>query len=85
MSDSKRVVCSVCSAQRQTLHPRKSRLLKSQTLFLCTDCIKGNREPRWLIILVGRTLGQKAVHDYVKNRRYTGELILAEEIFSNNV
>lgn len=82
MSDEERVRCSVCSAQRETLHPKKSKLLKTQTLFLCNDCIKQNREPRWLIILVGRTKGPASVLDYVKHHRYHGEPILAKELLA---
>jgi hypothetical protein len=54
------------------------------TLFLCNDCLKGNKEPRFLIILVGRTKGTQAVLDYVKNHRYHGEPILASELLSKN-
>jgi hypothetical protein len=81
MSD-ERVVCSVCSGFRETLHPKKSKLLKSVTLYLCSECLKANREPRYLIILVGRTKGPAAVLDYVKHHRYCGEPILAKELLA---
>lgn len=84
-NDNERVVCSVCGALRATLHPKKSKLLKTVTLYLCTECLKGSFEPRWLIILVGRSKGYKAVLDYVKNHRYHGEAILAKELLSNKV
>lgn len=83
MNDDERVVCSVCSVMRETLYTKKSRLLKTVTLYLCSECLKGNREPRYLIILVGRTKGPKAVVDYVKHHRYAGEPILAKELLSN--
>lgn len=82
MSDSERVVCSVCSAAREQLHPKKSKLLKTVTLFLCNECLKANREPRYLIILVGRTKGPLSVLDYVKHHRYAGEPILAKELLA---
>lgn len=82
MSNEERVVCSVCSAHRETLHPKKSKLLKTVTLYLCNECLKGNREPRYLIILVGRTKGPAAVLDYVKHHRYAGEPILAKELLA---
>lgn len=82
MTDEERVVCSVCSGHREQLHPKKSKLLKSVTLFLCNDCLKNNREPRYLIILVGRTKGPLAVLDYVKNHRYHGTEITAKEILA---
>lgn len=81
MSD-ERVVCSVCSGHREQLHPKKSKLLKTVTLFLCNECLKANREPRYLIILVGRTKGPKVVLDYVKHHRYVGEPILAKELLA---
>jgi hypothetical protein len=82
MTDDERVVCSVCSGHREQLHPKKSKLLKTVTLFLCNDCLKNNREPRYLIILVGRTRGPAAVLDYVKHHRYAGEPILAKELIA---
>lgn len=84
MTDNERVVCSVCSGHREQLHPKKSRLLKTVTLYLCNDCLKGNREPRWLIIMIGRAKGPAAVLDYVKHHRYAGEAILAKELMSGN-
>jgi hypothetical protein len=85
MSDNERVVCSVCSAIRQTLHPKKSKLLKTTTLYLCSECVKGNKEPRWLIILVGRSKGPASVLEYIKHNRYDGEEISAKELISGIV
>jgi hypothetical protein len=82
VSDNERVVCSVCSGAREQLHPKKSRLLKTVTLYLCNECLKGNKEPRYLIILVGRTKGPLTVVDYVKHHRYEGEPILAKELLA---
>lgn len=82
MTNEERVVCSVCSSYRETLHPKKSKLLKSVTLYLCNECLKGNREPRYLIILVGRTKGPASVVEYVKHHRYAGEPILAKELLA---
>lgn len=72
--------CSSCSKQKHTLKPRKSKLLDSVTLYLCEDCFSKKMEPRYLIILVGRAQGHAAVTDYIRNRRYIGEEILAKEI-----
>lgn len=85
MSDAgERFMCSVCSGQRKELHAKKSKLLKSTQLYLCNECLKGQKEPRWLIILIGRTKGPGTVVDYVKKRRYAGEPILAEELLANS-
>lgn len=82
MTDNERVVCSVCNGHREQLTPKKSKLLKTMTLFLCNDCLKGSMEPRYLIILVARTKGPNAVIDYVKHHRYAGEPILAKELLA---
>lgn len=82
MSDDDKVVCSVCRGHRETLHPKKSKLLKTVTLYLCTDCQKSNKEPRWLIILIGRTKGPASVLPYIQAHRYHGEAILAKELLA---
>ena len=82
---SERVVCSVCSGHREQLHPKKSKLLKTMTLFLCNDCLKGNKEPRYLFILVSRSKGKDGpmfVLDYIRQHRYHGEPILAKELLA---
>lgn len=82
MTDNERMVCSVCARQREQLTPKKSKLLKTMTLLLCNDCLRGNKEPRHLIILVGRTKGALAVLDYIRHHRYVGEAILAKEVLA---
>lgn len=78
------VVCSVCSSHRKTLHPKRSKLLKTVTLYLCSDCLKASREPRYLIILVGRTKGPAFVAEYIKYHRYAGDAILAKELIGTS-
>jgi len=74
------MVCSSCGKQRNELHTRKSRLMAGMNLFLCNECIKGKKEPRFLIILVGRAEGPEFVADYIRHHRYCGEPILASEL-----
>lgn len=76
------MVCSSCGKQKQELHPKKSKLMSTMTLLLCNDCTKGKMEPRYLIILTGRSKGAESVSDYVKNHRYHGEPILAKELIA---
>lgn len=76
------MVCSSCSKQKQELHPKKSKLMPSMTLYLCNDCVKSKMEPRFLIILYGRANGAESVVDYVKSHRYCGEPILAKELIA---
>jgi hypothetical protein len=72
--------CQVCDQHRAELHARKSRLMAGMTLTLCNDCINAKREPRFLIILVGRQEGPAKVADYIRTRRYCGKEITAREL-----
>lgn len=74
------MICSTCSKQRAELHPRKSRLMPSVTLYLCNDCTKAKMEPRYIIILYGRANGAESVSEYIRNHRYVGAPILAKEL-----
>lgn len=74
------MVCSSCGKQRAELHPRKSRLMKGMTLYLCNDCDREKMEPRFVIILVGRSGETEKIVPYIKNHRYHGEPILAKEL-----
>jgi hypothetical protein len=49
------------------------------TLLLCNDCLKKKMEPRFVIVLYGRSNGFDSVAEYIRNRRYVGDEILAEE------
>lgn len=74
------MVCSCCSKQKAELHPRKSALQKTMPLIMCNECIKGKREPRYLIILHARANGAESVADYIRNRRYCGAEITGREL-----
>lgn len=69
--------CSSCGKQRHELTRIKSRLRSSMELNLCNECISMKREPRWLIILVGRSgdEGYKLAVPFVKSHRYVGKTI----------
>lgn len=72
--------CSSCDRQRADLHAKKSKLLPSMTLYLCDECIKAKREPRFLIVLQGRAMGFEFVAPYIRAHRYVGEDIKAKEL-----
>lgn len=74
------MVCSSCKKQKAELHPRKSRLMPGMTLYLCNDCAKAKMEPRYVIVLYGRSHGAESVSEYIRNHRYVGEPILAREL-----
>lgn len=72
------MICSSCGKHRQEVHPKKSRLM-DMTLLLCNDCLKKKMEPRFVIVLYGRSNGFDSVAEYIRNRRYVGDEIRAEE------
>ncbi len=74
------ITCTVCGSQRANLNVRKSKLLPSMKLYLCSECEEAQKEPRFIIILVGRSRGPESVAKYIKNRRYEGKEILASEL-----
>lgn len=72
--------CQVCNRQRNELHAKKSRLMAGMTLTLCNECIEKKKEPRFLVILVGRAEGPAKVAEYIKGHRYDGPEITAREL-----
>lgn len=75
------MICSVCQENRHEVHARKSRLMPGAKLFLCNECLAAKREPRHIIVIVGRGPdGWNIVKDYIKNRRYVGREISTHEL-----
>lgn len=73
------MICSSCGKQRNELTTKRSALLPFIELFLCSQCLKEKKEPRYIVILAGRQNGLSAVSDHLKNHRYSGETITAKE------
>lgn len=77
------LTCTVCRKHKAHLRPRKSKLISSMTLLLCGECFEAKREPRFAVIMVARDKkngGLEKVRDYIRNHRYYGEKIRAEEL-----
>lgn len=72
--------CSSCDKPKAELLQRESKLLKGTKLFMCRTCIDGKLEPRWIIIVAGRSKGSDFVREYIVKGRYLGEKITAEEL-----
>src|SRR5689334_2557284 len=75
--------CTVCQRQRHTLRLRKSKLNPNMQMFLCNECFDAKREPRFLVILIARDRqhgGLEKVRDYIRNHKYYGDKIRAEEL-----
>lgn len=64
------------------MRPRKSKLMPDSPMFLCNECFEAKREPRWAVIMVARdpSQGISVVRDYIRQHKYYGEKIRAEEI-----
>lgn len=76
--------CTVCRRHRANLRTRKSKLRPEMpVMFLCSECFEAKREPRYLVILVARDAkngGMERARDYIRNHRYYGDKIRAEEL-----
>lgn len=76
------VVCSSCDQPKAQLHAQKSKLVTNATIYMCQTCLEKGFEPRWAIILAGRTLGIKIIRPYIVNNLYIGDQIRAKEVIS---
>jgi hypothetical protein len=47
---------------------------------MCETCITSKFEPRWVIILAGRSNGPEYVKEYIQKRRYIGTEVSASEL-----
>jgi hypothetical protein len=72
--------CSSCDKPKAELLPRESHLIKGMKLFMCRTCLDAKLEPRWIIIMAGRSNGPDFVREYVIKNRYIGKPITAAEL-----
>lgn len=75
-----KILCYSCSKSKNKLNAKKSSLLPIN-LLMCETCITAKLEPRWVIILAGRSNGPEYVRDFVLKKRYLGNEISASELF----
>lgn len=74
--------CYSCNKQRSEIHPKKSDIIKGVTVLMCQTCIDSGLEPRWVVVLGGRSKGPESVKEYIVKRKYLGETITADELMS---
>ncbi len=74
-----KVLCYSCNKSKNKLSLKPSSIL-SINLLLCQSCIDSKYEPRWAIILSGRSNGHDHVKDFIQKRRYIGQEITAAEL-----
>ena len=74
-----KILCYSCNKSKHKLNAKKSALLPIN-LLMCETCISSKLEPRWVVILAGRSNGPDHVRDYVLKKRYVGNDISASEL-----
>jgi hypothetical protein len=74
-----KILCYSCNKSKNKLDARKSSLLPIN-LLVCESCISAKLEPRWVVILAGRSQGPDYVKEFIIKRRYIGNEITASEL-----
>ena len=74
-----KILCYSCNKSKNKLDAKKSSLLPIN-LLICETCISAKLEPRWVVILAGRSQGPDYVKEFIIKRRYIGNEITASEL-----
>jgi hypothetical protein len=74
-----KILCYSCNKTKAKLDLKKSSLLPIN-LLMCETCINSKYEPRWVIILAGRSQGPDYVKEFIIRRRYVGNEVSASEL-----
>lgn len=74
-----KILCYSCNKSKNKLSVKQSSLFPIN-LLMCETCINSKLEPRWTIILAGRTQGSDSVKEYIIKKRYLGDDITASEL-----
>lgn len=74
-----KILCYSCNKSKNKLDVRKSSLMPIN-LLMCETCSSAKLEPRWVVILAGRSSGPDHVKEFIIKRRYLGSEITASEL-----
>jgi hypothetical protein len=74
-----KILCYSCAKTKNKLEVKRSSLLPIN-LLMCETCITSKFEPRWVIILAGRSHGPDHVKEFILKKRYTGTDVSASEL-----
>lgn len=73
--------CQGCGTSKETLRIVPSKLMRTKWN-MCESCITQGFEPRWAIILTGRSEGMETIIEYIRKHKYVGDEITAKDIVS---
>jgi NMD protein affecting ribosome stability and mRNA decay len=74
-----KILCYSCNKTKNKLSVKQSTLMPIN-LFMCQTCIDSKYEPRWVVILAGRSSGHEFVKEIIQKKRYIGQEITASEL-----
>lgn len=76
--------CTICQLPKFQLFQMNSKILPELTMLVCQTCKDAGMEPRWAIVIVGRTNVQLVAKylDTTNGQKYPGEEIKAKELIS---
>lgn len=74
-----KILCYSCNKTKNKLDVKRSSLLPIN-LLMCETCVASKFEPRWVIILAGRSHGSEHVKEFILKRRYAGAEVSASEL-----
>jgi NMD protein affecting ribosome stability and mRNA decay len=74
-----KILCYSCNKSKNKLDVKRSSLLPIN-LLVCESCSSAKLEPRWVVILAGRSNGPDHVRDFIVKRKYLGNEITASEL-----
>lgn len=74
-----KILCYSCNKSKNKLDVRKSSLMPIN-LLMCETCSSAKLEPRWVVILAGRSSGPDHVKEFIIKRKYLGSEITASEL-----
>ena len=74
-----KILCYSCNKSKNKLDVRRSSLLPIN-LLVCESCTSAKLEPRWVVILAGRSNGSDYVKEFIIKRKYLGNEITASEL-----
>ena len=72
--------CFSCNKEKNQIYAKKSDIINDVINYMCQQCIDLKFEPRWMVVLAGRSMGSHVVRDFIVKRRYIGPEITAQEL-----